>query len=361
MVFKMGSNVRGLNGSYSEIAERFRKIRKEAEHTHQATLRGKGYKTETENRLRLKAERLLDEVRPGEMMLPEMPELLGAERLIGATNDILSTEFLEMGMLAKHPVGRVEGGAGSGSGFLVGEGLLITNNHVLPKATIADDSTVVFGDEDRIWAPNPSQREYALDAGRFFFTDAKVDTTIVAVANSQFEPNIDLYGHLPLIERQGKAIRGDALSMIHHPKGGRRSLTMFNGILLFIENGGEMDPFFWHSCDTLPGSSGAPVFNAQWEVVGLHRRGVPNTDKNNNFLDRNGKRIADDEIDEDMSRVDWIANEAVRTSRIVAALEKADLPAEMASIRERLIKLWNRKRAARDGLMKAKVGIDAVG
>lgn len=33
--------------------------------------------------------------------------------------------------------------------------------------------------------------------------------------------------------------------------------------------------YLYSATDTLKGSSGAPVFNDQWYVVALHRRGVP--------------------------------------------------------------------------------------
>ncbi len=61
------------------------------------------------------------------------------------------------------------------------------------------------------------------------------------------------------------------------------------------------------STDTEPGSSGAPVFNDQWQVVALHHKAVPAPLK---------KRPRSD------SDPEWLANEGVRISAIFNLLER---------------------------------------
>ncbi|RWK46883.1 MAG: peptidase, partial [Mesorhizobium sp.] len=58
--------------------------------------------------------------------------------------------------------------------------------------------------------------------------------------------------------------------------------------------------------DTEPGSSGAPVFNDQWQVLALHHKAVP-------APERTGKKT--------VAPV-WIANEGVRISAIFSLLER---------------------------------------
>jgi endonuclease G len=72
--------------------------------------------------------------------------------------------------------------------------------------------------------------------------------------------------------------------------------------------------------DTTAGSSGSPVFNRFWQVVSLHHSGVPKKDSQGRTLTKDGK-VWDDSMDE--SLIDWIANEGVRVSAIVADLKVA--------------------------------------
>lgn len=73
--------------------------------------------------------------RPAPVVAEELTDRIVNEALIG-TSDFLSVEFLERGALAARSVGRilieVDGGrAALGTGFMVGPGLLMTNQHVL--------------------------------------------------------------------------------------------------------------------------------------------------------------------------------------------------------------------------------------
>ena len=81
----------------------------------------------------------------------------------------------------------------------------------------------------------------------------------------------------------------------------------------------DADLFLQYSTDTLPGSSGSPAFNKDWEVVGLHHSGVPEM-KDGQIMTIRGtpwtKGMPDSEIH-------WIANEGVRVSVICKNLSAA--------------------------------------
>ena len=85
-----------------------------------------------------------------------------------------------------------------------------------------------------------------------------------------------------------------------------------------------------YETDTAPGSSGSPVFNDQWEVVALHHSGVPRTDKDGNWLATDGTIWTRDMGEE---RVDWLANEGVRISRVLRALREQQLTGPAAELR----------------------------
>ena len=77
----------------------------------------------------------------------------GPTRKVIGTEDFLGVAYLESGVAAARAVGRVvirENGdlAGYGTGSLVSPTLLLTNNHVLASADVAEGSTIEFGYQD---------------------------------------------------------------------------------------------------------------------------------------------------------------------------------------------------------------------
>ena len=64
---------------------------------------------------------------------------------------------------------------------------------------------------------------------------------------------------------EGKAVRPDEpVFILHYPMGLPR-LQLSLGRLIGVEG-----PWLQYDADTQPGSSGAPVFNDEWSVVGMH-------------------------------------------------------------------------------------------
>ena len=63
--------------------------------------------------------------------------------------------------------------------------------------------------------------------------------------------------------------RGAALNIIQHPAGEVKQIAIRRNDFVGPLDGDSNR--FTYLTDTLPGSSGSPVFNDDWEVVGLHR------------------------------------------------------------------------------------------
>jgi endonuclease G, mitochondrial len=241
------------------------------------------------------------------------------ERII-AGNELQQISFLARGALAARPILRVSirasGGRlrGYGTGFLVGNGVFITNNHVLPDSNVAANSEVeAFFEQDMDGGDRTAQR-YALEPQRLFYTSQALDFSIVAVAPNDQTGAATLaeIGWLPLIGGTGKALEGEWLTIVQHPKGERKQICVRENQLLKRDT-----DVLWYSTDTLGGSSGSPVFNNDWLVVALHHSGVPET--------RNGRWQTIDGRDFDSARdaedkVKWQANEGIRVSRIVETL-----------------------------------------
>ena len=80
-------------------------------------------------------------------------------------------------------VGRVEhrAGLGSGTGFLVGPDIVITNNHVLPSRQAAQSWIFVLHAERQQFGALRRLAEIEFDPDRFFMTSEALDFTLVAI------------------------------------------------------------------------------------------------------------------------------------------------------------------------------------
>lgn len=92
---------------------------------------------------------------------------------------------------------------------------------------------------------------------------------------------------LHLISEKGKILEGEYVSIIQHPNGGPKAVTVRENKVSSI-----FDDFVHYLTDTEPGSSGSPVFNDQWVVVALHHSGVPDPNKKNAWIANEGIRIS---------------------------------------------------------------------
>ncbi|GAA0403975.1 endonuclease [Acrocarpospora corrugata] len=233
------------------------------------------------------------------------------ERII-QTDDLLAVGYLEGGVAAARAVGRIvirdQRGrvAGFGTGSLVSPELLLTNHHVLGDAGIAATSGVEFDFQDGVDGRPLPLREFGLDPGRFFFADRELDFALVAVKAGPGE--LARFGFNPLVEAEGKAIVGDFVTIIQHPRGEKKQIALRENRIVDV-----LDLFLHYRTDTEPGSSGSPVFNDQWEVVALHHAGVPAPDQ-----------------------AGGVINEGVRVSRLLAMLRARPFPPAQQALIERL-------------------------
>jgi endonuclease I/V8-like Glu-specific endopeptidase len=242
-------------------------------------------------------------------------ERLVQERVLGK-NDLMGIFYLEYALSVSRTVGRIilrnANGrvVGYGTGFLVSPHLMMTNNHVLSGIEAATNASIEFNYQEGIRGGMLPSITYNLDPLTFFVTDKHLDYSLVAVKETKGLPLLSELGWNPLIEEQGKVILGEYVNIIQHPGGEPKQLALRENQVIDL-----LKDFLHYQTDTAPGSSGSPVFNDQWEVVGLHHSGVPKRDPQTSQLLAKDGQVWTSAMGEDS--LDWIANEGVRISRII--------------------------------------------
>jgi endonuclease G len=251
------------------------------------------------------------------------------ERLIGGSQ-LLPINYLLLGYLQSQSVGRIryfdrrEGKEAVATGFLISENLLMTNHHVFPVQNAAEfdafakDAVVEFNYQYDLDGNRSAPVEFQLEPQRFVHTAKPLDMALVAVhptdtTGLHFLKN---QGYLVLDGSLGKAVVGDFASIIQHPSGKEKQIAIRKNEIINI----DLPDALIYVSDTAQGSSGAPVFNDQWQVIALHSAGVAKKNADGQFIDKNGEVVepVNGRVDED--RLVWESNRGIRVSAMMASL-----------------------------------------
>lgn len=206
------------------------------------------------------------------------------EKRIESYNRFQSVYFLQRGLevkdricmiTASHPGGRIRA-----TGFLLkSKEYVLTNRHVFPSKDIVKTAEAVFGYED---GDRNRIHRYRFDTSHVYISD-QYD---LAIAKLETPVNEDINFHNVYI---GQAHLGDIVPIIQHPNGMPKQICIGHNSLKYAD-----DEIIQYLTDTMPGSSGSPVFNSKWELIGLHSKGgnisEPRTGKI--FLRNEGVSIA---------------------------------------------------------------------
>ncbi|MBD2680821.1 trypsin-like peptidase domain-containing protein [Nostoc paludosum FACHB-159] len=156
---------------------------------------------------------------------------------------------------ARNTVCRIESpkGMGIGTGVLVGKNVLLTCNHIFSKTQVRQ-AWVRF---------NYNADSHQLDKDLF-----ELDMTFVTYHNRPDYALVKIKNN----PQQQKAIcsnetldSGQDVRIIHHPQGNPVIISDFGQITQVGED------YIDHNVKTDDGSSGAPIFNRQWELIAIHQ------------------------------------------------------------------------------------------
>lgn len=184
-----------------------------------------------------------------------------AEEVIIGTDDLLPAAFLEVGgQIAKSVVRIALAGGGYGSGFVIANNVVPTNHHVLPSMDDASGAMIELGVQDRLDGIAFPGSRHPTRPDMLFASDKADDWAVV---------RFDGPAGIAPIELATATVRvGERVYIVQHPGGGPKQVALGDNIVMFVD-----DKRLQYLTDTHPGSSGSPVFDRNWKLVGLHHSG----------------------------------------------------------------------------------------
>ena len=182
------------------------------------------------------------------------------EKIIGE-NTLRDVRLLELALRASHSVVRIVTSDSMGSGFLVGPGLIMTNHHVIGSQNAAMPCAFQFNYQLNLDLQPAPVHTARTKPGGLFYTNAALDVTVVEVID--LPPN-----STPLTLSRQPVRKDERVNIIQHPGGHYKKISMQNNFVAFANA-----QVLQYLTTTEPGSSGSPVFNNEFVVVGIHHSG----------------------------------------------------------------------------------------
>ena len=172
-------------------------------------------------------------------------------------DDFQNPWFLKKGLVRSRAVGLIPN---TGTAFLIADNLIMSNWHVFRNKDWADKKTILFDVEQDEDGSSIQSVKVKLRPDSFFYSNELLDFSVVGVEGipGQTQGVIDI--------RSPGVVTADArVNIIQHPGAGFKKIAIRNNGIKYYNN--EIIQYW---TDTEHGSSGSPLFDDKWEIIGLH-------------------------------------------------------------------------------------------
>jgi V8-like Glu-specific endopeptidase len=189
------------------------------------------------------------------------------------------------------PVARIgrDSSKGFGTGFLMegkslhkklaNEKVLLTNAHVVSRDPVANNGSLTVGEVVVIFEILDPKMEFKVDEVFWTSDINNMDVSVLRfdkASQKKLEAllkknKVDMY---PISTNMPSEVNKDRIYIIGHPNGGTLQLSLQDNTFLAFK-----DPFIHYRTPTVGGSSGSPVFNSNWELIGVHHAGDEKMEK----------------------------------------------------------------------------------
>ena len=197
-----------------------------------------------------------------------VPNRQRLEKILGY-NNLLEIAWLERGLTVAKSVCRIlsKNSVPVGTGFLVGQNMLMTNHHVIATVKDADKMMAEFNYQTDMHGVLLQSARYTFDPA-VFMTNEQLDYTLIGLAvPAAATPPLSTWGVLKL-NPSADPLPDEHVVIVQHPGGAPKQIALTaNQVVQTWEHR------LFYTTDTMPGSSGSPVFNQNWEVIALHHAG----------------------------------------------------------------------------------------
>lgn len=181
------------------------------------------------------------------------------EKIIGE-NTLRHIYILNLALEASKAVVHLRVPTGMGTGFMIAPDLLMTNNHVIASREEAEQTIYTFNYQLDINRKECSIQTTQPLLGGAFYTNAELDYTVVSLKD------LPSFGSPLILKKQIR--QNERVTIIQHPGGHLKQISMQNNFVAYAD-----DNVVQYTTSTLPGSSGSPVFDDDFQVVAIHSKG----------------------------------------------------------------------------------------
>lgn len=197
---------------------------------------------------------------------PELNSITIHQRIIGI-NNLKQISWIQKGVEVSKCVCRILTPNGYGTGFLIAEKRIMTNNHVIPSPEIASKSFAEFNYQQDINGRYlPTFRLPLLPSDFHTSPQEELDYTIVGFSDDTVDASLTLGTREFLdLNPNSNPLPSEHVIIIQHPNGGLKQIALTGNQVI-----NSKAQHLFYSTDTMPGSSGSPVFNDLWQVIAIH-------------------------------------------------------------------------------------------